>query len=330
MSDPGLIISPNVASAILEHAKRKRQVTGYILGTRANNKYVIKDCFPLTQTGASRTEDIKRFIRNKKLKEAFVKGDVLGWYSAGWADPHDGEDSAEVHFKKFCETPSHVYMEKNNATARSALHLHCALPESGRLNVQWTAHVTTNRRENDKYESIPVAEVGVGVIVEDKTATNVVMQHIREQLQYNGQPPAPQEPLVNLDEVSLRSREELLAVERQLHQLLSQVDSGDADTKSAIETLHRAREEQTERQLTTDDALTRRLKEALMMKCMATLLQEHVARIGAAVADASDEKRGDDFRRGAAFNRNNFRRGGQNKGGNNGNNNYNKRYEKRN
>ncbi|KPI90037.1 hypothetical protein ABL78_0897 [Leptomonas seymouri] len=284
-------LTPYPASFIVEHAKRKRFAAGYIIGTRTAEEIVITDFIPLTHkdTEVPNTKAYREELhRRRAAKRRFTKQDPIGWYTAGQAD----EQLSPEDYQRWCNAPSVIFQNRN------CLHLHCEMPydDAAEPEIVWTASIISEDPEDHtlKYSNHKVILAPLNSL-----ASDVMINHIASLTLYNGGHPYPRSKLLNIDEVayvaSLDNKTSTDAVNAEQKKLQRAVNAaeqivtgGSGGSKeaqemvTAVESFRKIREEALQRQRDQTgrvDFNSQQFKDALMIKCAATVLRKELAAI---------------------------------------------------
>lgn len=283
-------LTPYPASFIVEHAKRRGFAAGYIIGTRTEEEIIITDFIPLTHadTDMPSTKAYRDMVqRLSAAKRRLTKQGPIGWYSAG----RPGTLS-EGDYQRLCNAPVSIFHR------RSCLHLHCEMPDPAAAapHITWTASIISEDPEDHK---LKYSEHKVILAPLSSVASDVMMNHITTQVLYNGGHAYARSKLLNIDEVAyiagLENRSSTDAVNEEQRKLQGAVaeaekvvSGGSGGSKEAqermmaIENFRAIREEALQRQREQSgrvDFNSEQFKDALMIKCAATLLRKEVATI---------------------------------------------------
>ncbi|KAK7194560.1 hypothetical protein NESM_000373700 [Novymonas esmeraldas] len=290
-SEVAIQLTPYPAAFIVEHAKRKKYAAGYILGTVRAEEIVITDFIPHTHkdtevpnTKAHRAE----LNRRRAAKRRYTTQDLIGWYSAG----QPGADLSEEDYQLWCNAPSVIFH------GRHCLHLHCEMPHEdvAEPRVSWTASVVFEDAADHtlKHISHKVTLAPIGNL-----ASDVMLSHITSLALYNGGRPFARSKLLNLDEVAYvasidhkSSTEAVDEEQRRLERAVAAAQEAVAgrsggskeaeELKSAIDNFRAIRDEALQRQRDQTgrmDFNSQQFKDALMMKCVATILRKELDQI---------------------------------------------------
>ncbi|KAL7696382.1 hypothetical protein N2W54_004857 [Lotmaria passim] len=284
-------LTPYPASFIIEHAKRRGFAAGYVIGTRTTEEIVVTDFIPLTHkdTEVPSTKSYREeLLRRRAAKRRFTKHEVIGWYSAGRVDD---QPTAE-DYQRCCNAPSVIFQN------RSCLHLHCEMPcdNAASPNITWTA---TTISENPEDHTFKCVDHKVVLAPLNSLASDVTINHIVSLALYNGGHAYPRSKLLNVDEVayvaSLDNKTSTDAVneeQKKLQQAVStaeQIVTGGSggsreahEMMTAVENFRAIREEALQRQRDQTgrvDFNSQQFKDALMIKCAATVLRKELITI---------------------------------------------------
>ncbi|CCW70961.1 unnamed protein product [Phytomonas sp. Hart1] len=312
-------VSPYVAAAIVEHAKRRGVASGYLLGVRNVDNIHVGDFIPMTNAPPYADVSSKIYTaeldRRVRAKQAFVGARLIGWYAAGSRPRETGEEQMRL----WCEAPAAAFARR---VPRQALYLHCALPsvdgadETGSpnsnentkpgsgLSLRWSAHITRNQLVPDEQDKarlhtvcLRVLPLRVRLTSQGHAASDVVLGHLQGLLS-GGDSTPPKPALLNLDHVR-GGGEGLRAVQGKLEEairvahtaagtpasrrLLDQLDRIHAIKNEDLETHHHAS--------AREDVNTQRFKDALMIKCMVMLLRKEISQIASLAHQYQDGNR---------------------------------------
>jgi hypothetical protein len=284
-------LTPYPASFIVEHAKRKNFAAGFLIGTRTAEEIVITDFIPLTHkdTEVPTTKAYRDELhRRRAVKRRFTKQDTIGWYTAC----QEGELLSGDDYQRWCNAPSIIFH------GRSSLHLHCEMPHSDAAapEIAWSASIISEDPEDHtlKYSSHRVVLSPLNSL-----ASDVMINHIMSLALYNGGHPYPRSKLLNIDEVayvaSLDNKtstdavnEEQKKLQKAVHTAEQIVTGGSGGSKdaqemmTAVEEFRAIREEALQRQRDQTgrvDFNSQQFKDALMIKCAATILRKELTMI---------------------------------------------------
>lgn len=307
-----VIVSPHVAASIIEHGKRRNFAWGFLLGAKTVDSIQVSNFFPFTCT--EKFTHSAFAAAYDKVRVFMSDVIIVGWYSSCCTKRLDGSDI--VDNLTMVKLPSALFMgnEKDGDVGRFALHLHCELPFfntkerelTPRPQISWSAHFALIKRTVVMSESntpmtlpsvINTRELKVSISANGHEATNVVLSHVKNQVFYNGAKPYPSSSVLNLDALvmhppskRLTDAESLLSVHQQLLDMVEgraqpTGSSGAAasENKAEIEDLrkeiHQLMENENSYSTSRDDVITHRLKDALMIKCLVTLVKKSVTQI---------------------------------------------------
>ncbi|KPA79648.1 hypothetical protein ABB37_05438 [Leptomonas pyrrhocoris] len=284
-------LTPYPASFIVEHAKRKRFAAGYIIGTRTAEEIVITDFIPLTHkdTEVPNTRAYREELhRRRAAKRRFTKQDPIGWYTAGQAD----EQLSPEDYQRWCNAPSIIFQNRN------CLHLHCEMPydEAAVPEILWTASIIS---EDPEDHTLKYSNHKVVVAPLNSLSSDVMINHITSIALYNGGHPYPRSKLLNIDEVaylaSLDNKTSTDAVNDEQRKLQKAVTAAEQivtggsggsreaqEMIAAVESFRAIREEALQRQRDQTgrvDFNSQQFKDALTIKCAATILRKELTTI---------------------------------------------------
>ncbi|KEG13276.1 putative glycerol kinase, glycosomal [Trypanosoma grayi] len=301
-----LVLPPFVAAAIVEHAKRRRNSAGYLVGSRSPHQITVTDYIPCTHESTADvrsrayTEELTERVAVKKYYTPNIT--LVGWYAAGAP-----EADMERAFDVWCQAPGASFSRIR--VHNQAVMLLCRMPTAKDIAVRWEAHITRNYNDGETFHCERVSQLAVTVEAETQ-AMNVLLAEIMHKALYDGGMPNATSRVTNLDRVALEaeckevditkkdSRKEtetqpveaaLVNVQSKLHQAISHaraiIASGNKNNsekrdESALvvksyETILAEKNQQSSR----DDFITEGYKDALMMKYTAALLRKHVMEI---------------------------------------------------
>ncbi|ORC89657.1 putative glycerol kinase, glycosomal [Trypanosoma theileri] len=297
-----LVLPPFVASAIVEHAKRRCNSAGYLIGNRTGDQITVTDYIPCTHASTMEVrsrayaEDLSERVQ---LKRYYTPGiTLLGWYAAGVPMPDE-----EEAFDLWCQAPCVSF--SRSRSNNQAVMLLARMPTASHISVQWEAHVTSSVWVGDALRFGRVQEVAVSIEAETPSM-NVLLAEIISKALCGGGAPYPTSRITNLDRVALeadsakrdprretdtRPVETALAnVQNKLHQTIVHAravlasgagkQKGDKDgEEAAIVANYEAILEEKNQQSSRDDFISESYKDALMMKYLAALLRRHVSEI---------------------------------------------------
>eukprot|EP00796_Vickermania_ingenoplastis_P009311 gene9311-6550_t len=304
-------LAPHVAASILEHAKRRVVASGLLLGQKTVDTILVNNFFPYVAEKVSHKEVSQRL----ETMRPFTSDSIIGWYSALTTRNPDGTENPD--YVLWSKTPgSFLVGEKSDSNGRNAIHVHCEIPRvdgssttTDRPCISWEANFTLVRRApvTDSSRDAPVEvmslnKLKVSISANGHDATNVVLAHIRNQVLFKGEKPYPTPTLMNLDALAFQhtskrqsAAESLLAAQKQLKELVdSHKNSSDARGKEIQSLVQEIRQLMDPDMAGSnangivgtgasaankDDVVTHRLKDALMIKCLATLLKKSVTQI---------------------------------------------------
>lgn len=294
-----LSLAPHVAAAIVEHAKRRVVASGYLIGQKTVDSIQITDYFPYTSTDKPNPIHV---AERYEIIRSFTSSSIIGWYSACCSKNPDGSINEKTVL--WSKSPATIFIgEKDSGdVGRNAIHLHCELPHlaneipNSRPAISWDASFTLIKRggADDATNVMKLKELKVLICAHGHEATNVVLNHVRNQVLFGGESPAPTPLLLNLDTVAFQNSgrpqaasDALLALNKQLKELIKgniapvpSSSSTPADVDSIVEEIRLlVNGESGQKQSSRDDALTHGLKDALMIKCLSTLLKKNLSQI---------------------------------------------------
>lgn len=307
-----LSLAPHVAASIIEHGKRRTVASGYLLGIKTADSIQVTSFFPYTPEEKISHSTISKW--NDVSRTFSSNTSIIGWYSACCLMNPNG--SRNENFFSWVKLPGTLFMgsEKEGEVGRNALHLHCELPsvdngaaENGeRPKISWKAFFTLVKRavvmsENNTPTALPVVvnlkELKVSISANGHESTNVVLSHVRNQVLFKGEKPYPSSSLLNLDSLAFQfsskrssAAESLLGAQEQLSNLVEgrvqpagSKDFGASDAQQNVEELRKEIRQLTETEnahaTSRDDVVTQRMKDALMIKCLVTLVKRSVTQI---------------------------------------------------
>ncbi|RNF24908.1 putative glycerol kinase, glycosomal [Trypanosoma conorhini] len=294
-----LVLPPFVAAAIVEHAKRRHNSAGYLVGSRSGNQITVTDYIPCTHesTNDVRTraylEELKERVALKKCYTPSIT--LVGWYAAATPEPEK-----EREFELWCQAPGARF------TKNQAVMLLVRMPTAADVSIRWEAYITSNLRKGDAAQCERTQQLAVAMEAETQSM-NVLLSEMVSKALCGGAVPYPTDRITNLDYVAadaaaregdfgrkdgIRKDAEsrpveaaLLAVQNKLHQAISHArailasghkhSSEGAAIAENYETILAEKKEQSSR----DDFITESYKDALMMKYTAALLRRHVTEI---------------------------------------------------
>lgn len=286
-------LTPYPAAFILEHAKRKHFAAGLVIGSRTSDEIIVTDFIPISHNDtemvnskAYRTE----ILRRRNVKRRFTNHEVIGWYSAGQAS----EDITPDAYALWCDAPAVLFLGRN------ALHLHCELPDlkSTKLEVAWTACVVFEDKADRTLKRI---DHKVVVAPANSVSSDVMLTCVASQVLYNGGRPYERSKLLNLDEVAyiagVDNRSSTDAVNTvydkmqktvaEVNGLLAAAREGNEKVKGVeiaeeVGRLRTIREDALQRQrhqMARLDFNTQQIKDALLLKCTATVLLKGISQV---------------------------------------------------
>ncbi|KAF5224621.1 Eukaryotic translation initiation factor 3 subunit F [Trypanosoma cruzi] len=302
-----LVLPPFVAAAIVEHAKRRRNSAGYLVGSRSGNQITVTDYIPCTHESTSdvRTrayaEELKERVSLKKCYTPSIT--LVGWYAA--ATPEPGKERA---FDLWCQAPGASFSKIRSHN--QAVMLLGRMPTAADLSIRWEAYITSNMNDGDSLQCERMQQLTVCVEAETPSM-NVLLAEMISKTLYNGSMPYPTNRITNLDRVAVEaeSREAefgrkdnsrndaeprpveaaLLNVQNKLHQAISHArailvsgnknKSERQNESAAVVENYEAILAEKSQQSSRDDFITESYKDALMIKYTAALLRRHVMEI---------------------------------------------------
>lgn len=278
---PVVRVTPYLAAAIIEHAKRRGVAAGFLGGYSNKNGVVINDFLPMTHSGPLSQVSTQAYFdalqrRREAKKTLSHEFRVIGWYSAG-SPP---ENYSKESFHKWCRLPG-----TRLSTTTAAFHVHAELPSSGAaaLAITWSVE----RRLGDAYTPCPL----LIDTEEHNVAVNAVLHHVVSQVLYGGASATPQAPLLNADRVAyaaLHTGKDAGAGKAALNALQEQVQAalrearetlargGGKDAKAAALCQHaetvRSIKSNSDDGAVREDFGTQKFKDALMIKCLSAII----------------------------------------------------------
>lgn len=290
-SDVVVQLTPYPAAFIIEHAKRKAFGAGYIIGTRTAEEIIITDFIPLTHkdTDMPNSKQYREELHKRHaIKRRFTKLSTIGWYTAC----QENEQLSGEDYQRWCNAPSVIFQNRN------CLHLHCEMPHDNAAapEVAWSASIIS---EDPSDHTIKYTSHKVVLAPLNSVASDVTIGHITSLALYNGGHAYPRSKLLNIDEVayvaSLDNKTSTDAVNEEQKRLQKAVTvaeqivtGGSGNSKeaqemmSAVESFREIREEALQRQRDQTgrvDFNSQQFKDALMIKCAATILRKELATI---------------------------------------------------
>lgn len=284
-------LTPYPAAFIIEHAKRKSFAAGYIIGTRTAEEIVITDFIPLTHRDTempNQKQYREDLHRRRAAKRRFTKQDTIGWYTAC----QEGEQLSSADYQRWCNAPSVIFQNRN------CLHLHCEMPHSDVATPEmvWSASIIS---EDPTDHTLKYSNHKVVLAPLNSVASDVMMNHVMSLALYNGGHAYPRSKLLNIDEVayvaSLDNKTSTDAVNEEQKRLQRAVTAAEQivtggsggskeaqEMMAAVENFREIREEALQRQRDQTgrvDFNSQQFKDALMIKCAATILRKEVAMI---------------------------------------------------
>lgn len=307
-----LSLSPYVAASIIEHGKRRTVASGYLLGMKTADSIQVTNFFPYTPEEKISHSAISKW--NEVTRSFSTNTSIIGWYSACCLMNPNG--TRNENFFSWVKLPGTLFMgsDKEGEVGRNALHLHCELPSVDnvagdnveRPKISWKAFFTLVKRtvvmsENNTPTALPAVvnlkELKVSISANGHESTNVVLNHVRNQALFKGEVPYPSSSLLNLDSLAFQfsskrssAAESLLGLQQQLSNLVEgrvqpagSSDLSASEAKQNIEELRKEIRQLTETEnahaASRDDVVTQRMKDALMIKCLVTLIKKSVTQI---------------------------------------------------
>lgn len=311
-----VVVDPHVTASIIEHGKRKGLGSGFITGIKTEESIHVTNFIPYTrEENEPLMQGAKKAFDN--FRGGMANSAVLGWYSACCTRNPDGSENPMYQAWAMQLSAIFISTEREGNVEKNAIHLHCELPSLEmrgggsveRPRISWRAYLKLVKRPTGEQDSnapfplpslVVLKEMKVSISADGHEATNVVLHHVQNQVFYKGESPHPSSSLLNLDTVALphsskRSADtaSLLAVQQRLMDLVEGkrqptggANSGDASASENREQIERTRKElsqmmQNDNAYSTsrDDVVTNRLKDALMIKCLVTLVKKSVTQI---------------------------------------------------
>lgn len=300
-----LVLPLFVASAIVEHAKRRTNSAGYLVGNLSGNQISVTDYIPCTHESTTDLntrayeEELNERIAIKKYYSSNIT--LIGWYAAG--SPEPGNQAA---FDAWCQAPGTSFLR--GRTENQAVMLIGFMPTAKDMTVRWAAYLTVNSIKDHVTQCKLTQQLAVSVEAETQSM-NVLLAEIISKSLYNGGKPYPTSQITNLDYVALeaaRGKEAdggrkdnkqkegevrpletaLLNVQKKLDQAISHARSvvangnnskGDKQGESeAILKNYEVILEEKNQQSSRNDFVNEAYKDALMIKYTTALLRRHL------------------------------------------------------
>nr|CCC89656.1 conserved hypothetical protein [Trypanosoma congolense IL3000] len=303
-----IVLPPFVAAAIVEHAKRRLNSAGYLVGNLDGEQITVTDYIPYTHEN---TDEVKSQTYREELaervavKKYYTPGIALvGWYAAGVPQP-----GHEESFKRWCEAPG--YWFARGSSQSQAVLLIATMPSENNMSLSWEAHITNNfLKEKVTVCERKTPELNVTIAAES-ASMNVLLTDIASKALYGGGMIHPMSCVTNLDRVAFDAEtaesdshgsgkkdsnkegqprpveEALIRVQNDLHQAISHaraiLASGNKKEKNeeyeSIAKNYEVLLEEKNKQSSRCDFITENHNDALMMKYMAALLRRYVNEI---------------------------------------------------
>lgn len=283
-------LEPHVAAAIIEHAKRRLVASGYLLGQKTADSLQVMDFMPYTVPDKVSAKDVTARLR---IMRPFTSHTIIGWYSACCTRNADGTDNDS--YQVWVKSPGGTFATDSGA-GKNAIHLHCEMPhrEGGantKLSISWSANLTLIKRlvgaEVSQVAVINVKPLQVSISANGHKASNVVLAHVRNAVLFNGEKPHDVASLMYLDDIAFQQTsrhqnagEALLTVQKQLKDLVAQQGKNE-EVRTLVNEIRQLMDSasSTTEANGKDDVVTQRLKDALMIKCLSSLLRKSVSQI---------------------------------------------------
>lgn len=292
-----ITLTPHVAAAIIEHGKRRIVASGYVVGQKNIDGIEVSDFIPATIAEKASFKDVS--ARHETLRP-FNSSSIIGWYSVCSTKNPDGTENEM--FRNWTNAPGSIFVsEKETDSSRTAIHLHCELPNCDsttkeRPVIAWEGAIALVKRNQNQLAVAKIKPLKVSISANGHEATNVVLSHVRNLAFFNGEKPYPSPSLLNMDAIAFQhtskrqsSAEALLNAHKQLKELVdgkiapassSGAPAADAkEVENLVKEIRQLMDSETAHATSREDVVTHRLKDALMIKCLATLLKKNVTQI---------------------------------------------------
>lgn len=291
-----ITLTPHVAASIIEHGKRRIVATGYLLGQKTIDSIEVTDLIPATVSERFSVKDVN--ARQDTIRP-FTSSTVIGWYSVCSTKNPDGTENEA--FRSWTNSPGTIFVsEKETESARTAIHLHCELPNcesttNERPKISWEGSLALVRRNQSQLAVAMIKSLKVSISANGHEATNVVLSHVRNLAFFNGEKPYPSPALLNMDSIAFQhtskrqsAAEALLNAHKQLKELVdgkiapassSGAHADAREVEGLVKEIRQLMDSETAHSTSREDVVTHRLKDALMIKCLASLLKKNVTQI---------------------------------------------------